>query len=165
MPEFAVTYRAKRNSSGVPGGVDQRKARDMNVHSHASSTVSHECSEQFGHQRCLRRGAAWDFVLDRAVDCSCPCHSCAQREPAWAPATAPPVCGCRCHLAAHLISSECQDVATHRVCLEFGMAWDLLTGLPADCRCACHATGMTNAPPAGGRGALSAGRQDVRVRW
>lgn len=36
--------------------------------------LSHKCADGRWHTGCAGVGAAWDFVLDRAMDCDCDCH-------------------------------------------------------------------------------------------
>ncbi len=36
--------------------------------------LSHKCADGRWHSGCAGAGAAWDFILDRAVKCDCECH-------------------------------------------------------------------------------------------
>lgn len=36
--------------------------------------VAPDCDGETGHSACVQAGAAWDFLLDRAADCTCLCH-------------------------------------------------------------------------------------------
>ena len=40
--------------------------------------LSHKCADGRWHSGCAGAGAAWDFILDHALNCDCDCH----REPA-----------------------------------------------------------------------------------
>lgn len=39
--------------------------------------LSHKCTDGRWHSGCAGAGAAWDFILDRAVKCDCDCHQAA----------------------------------------------------------------------------------------